>query len=192
MCIKELIKLFGKTGQSSNQVFGELPSSPDIVKDVSALYEGGIYKLGDKRFVKKDLLYIPCTLDPELILSDIPNSNSMDGAFDYGHTIHYLKFASVDMLGVLNWIADTWFESGGMLAADCVYRVMANPADDVWDFTKPNLLNAYAIHRVYDIDQDQDGRYWTFKGINPITNPVPDPYKIRDSQILYVSMGVIY
>lgn len=68
-----------------------------------------------------------------------------------------------------------------------VYRIMANPNDEPWDFSKAHV--AYAIHRIIETNYDNTGRYFTFKGDN---NSVKDPYRVYPHQILWVSVGTIF
>ena len=169
-----------------NQLFGqsgiERPSPADIVPTSSITVDGS------KLIVDYSKTNIPFTKPPKLIPSlEIPNSNSMDGLFDTGHNENYLEPADEDNHKIMvDWIAEQYEMTGGMLACDCVYRIMQSLQDDPSDFTKPHLF--YAIHRVYDVDNDGE-RYFTFKGIN---NSKPDPYKVRDKNILWLSGGTIY
>lgn len=54
---------------------------------------------------------------------------------------------------------------------------------------KPENFNGYLIHRVIDINEDNDGWYAIVKGDN-LKNP--DPEKVRFEQISGVLVGVIY
>jgi len=45
------------------------------------------------------------------------------------------------------------------------------------------------IHRIVDIEEDENGIYFTLKGDN---NSREDPEKVRFSQIQYVLIGVVY
>ena len=45
------------------------------------------------------------------------------------------------------------------------------------------------IHRISRISHDSEGRYFTFKGDN---NPIEDVLKVRDGQIAWLLLGVIY
>mgnify|MGYP001558852107 CR=1 FL=1 len=134
-------------------------------------------------------LNIPFTRHPNLIpIMDIPDTNSMDGYMDIGHNPLYIEPANeANHKIMLDWLEEQFYNTKGMLAADCVYRVMANPQDNPKDFSRPALF--YAIHRIKDIGQDKDGRFWRFKGIN---NSSTDPYKVRDRNIFYLNTGVIH
>jgi len=70
-----------------------------------------------------------------------------------------------------------------------VYRIMTNPKDDPADFTKAHVAGGYAIHRIIKIDTDNQGKYFQFKGDN---NPVADRFRVRDFNILWVSIGTIF
>jgi len=45
------------------------------------------------------------------------------------------------------------------------------------------------IHRIVDIKEDEEGKYFIFKGDN---NNTSDPEKVRFSQIKYILIGIIY
>lgn len=45
------------------------------------------------------------------------------------------------------------------------------------------------IHRVIDINKDEQGVYFTTKGDN---NEIPDPYKVRFSQVKGLVVGILY
>lgn len=134
-------------------------------------------------------LNIPFTKPPEKVwIPDIPASKSMDGCYDAGNNNLLIKPADEENYEIMvDWIAQQWLESNGKLDNDCVFRIMVNEADDPFDFTKPHKF--YAIHRLTKVDYDEQGRYFIFKGIN---NPIADPYKVRDRNLMYLSCGVIY
>jgi len=45
------------------------------------------------------------------------------------------------------------------------------------------------IHRVIEINEDEQGRYYIVKGDN---NPEPDPVRVRFSQVRRILIGIIY
>ena len=168
------------------QCYGvEKPSPADIVK------QGGI-KLDNstaKFTVDMRQLNIPFTKQPRLEpITEIPDTNSMDGLFDYGNNVLYIRSADAENHKIMvDWIAQQWLDSKGLLTADCVYRIMVNEADDPNDFNKPGL--GYIIHRLVEVGQDDKGRFFWFKGINNLGR---DMYPARDSNILCLNIGVVY
>ena len=137
----------------------EVPSPADILKS------SGITVDGLKVTVNYDKanLNIPFLTQPRKVhVYEIPDTNSMDGLFDYGHNIIYLEPAPViDHQIMVDWIADTWLGTGGYETTDCVYRIMANEDDNPSDFSKSHKI--YAIHRLNDVGFDGKGRYFKFK-----------------------------
>ena len=79
--------------------------------------------------------------------------------------------------------------SKGLLAADCVYRIMYYDNDDPLDFSKPHKKHGYAIHRLHKISYDKYGVKFKFKGTN---NMFSDRYWARPKNILWISAGVLY
>lgn len=161
----------------------ERPSPSDIIKE-----EGiGIIDMRVIVDFSKEKLNIPFTRNPRIIsIMGIPNTNSMDGVFDYGNNLMQIEAVDEENHKIMvDYIADEWL--GARNANDCVYRIMKNVADKPRDFLKPSLF--YAIHRVERVGFDNEGRYFIFKGIN---NPSQDPYKARDKNILWLSCGIIY
>ena len=159
----------------------ERPSPPDLVP------ESSITVVDSNVITDYSKLNIPFTKPPKVLKFGMVDTNSMDAMVDYGHNVIYLK--PVDRKNhaiMVEWIADQWLSSGGMLAADCVYRIMVNDEDDPKDFTLPH--KGFAIHRIHKVDYD-DSRYFKFKGIN---NPSADKWKVRDKNILWILSEVIY
>jgi len=168
-----LTRLFGQTR--------EIPSPPDIVP------ESSINIVDTNLIVDYSKLNIPFTKPPKVINLGIPDTNSMDGWGDIGHNVIYLEPVNKENHAIMvDWIAGQFLSSNGMLAADCVYRIMVNDDDDPKDFTKPHKF--YAIHRLHEVKIDDKGRKFLFKGIN---NPSPDPYYARDKNILWINAGII-
>ena len=109
--------------------------------------------------------------EPLVWMPEIPDTNSMDGVFDYGNNNILIAGAIpedhkkiVDRLSV------------GDIA---VYQVYPD------DYTI-----GYAIHRVIDINQDDEGEYYTFRGDNNAS--IDDPWKVRPNMVQYISVGTIY
>ena len=161
----------------------EIPSPPDVIP------ESSISVVDTKVIVDYSKLNIPFTLPCKPLRYGMLDTNSMDGLVDYGHNVIYLEpDGKLNHKIMVDWIADQFLSSNGMLAADCVYRIMANEDDDPYDFTNLNH-KWYAIHRLYEVSSDEKGRRFKFKGIN---NPSPDPYYARDSEILWIMSQIIY
>jgi len=160
----------------------ERPSPPDIIP------ESSIFIVDTNVIVDYANLNIPFTLPPKVLKYGMLNTNSMDGMMDIGHNVIYLEPADKkNHVIMVDWIADQFTSSNGYLAADCVYRIMANEDDDPYNMLK--LHNFYAIHRVCEVGVDGKGRYFKFKGIN---NPGVDPHICRDKNILWIMSEVIY
>ncbi len=154
----------------------ERPSPSDIVPQDSI----GVVAT-DKLSIGIDLtrLNIPFTIPPRVWVPPIPDTNSMDPSFDSDHNNILIAGADESEQKIM-----LDFVKAGDIAA---YRVMENPADNPGDFSKPHKF--WAIHRIMKIDKDDAGRYFRFKGDN---NATYDPYKVRDAEILWLSIGVIY
>ena len=181
--IQKLLKILLSTGGTR-----ERPSPPDVIPKTS------IKVVDANLIVDYSRLNIPFRLQPKLYPEvDIPNTNSMDRVADQGNNFIYLEPADrLDHQIMVDWIAQQWEDSKGMLAADCVYRIMENPEDDPQDFSKPHVK--YVIHRVHEVGYDDEGRYFKFAGTNNLDkwgDLVPDKYKVRDSNILWLSLGVL-
>ncbi len=54
---------------------------------------------------------------------------------------------------------------------------------------KSIIYDDYIVHRIYSMDQDQDGIFFRLKGDN---NPALDPEKVRCNQIKYQVIGILY
>ena len=169
-----LTRLFGQTR--------EIPSSPDV------LPESSIDIVDTKVITDYSRLNIPFTLPCKLIKFGVPNSNSMDGSFDYGHNVIYLEpDGEINHKIMVDWIADQFLSSKGMLAADCVYRMMADDNDDPKDFTKPH--KAFIIHRLHKVGLKNGEQFFKFKGIN---NPSEDSHIVKSKNILWIMSQIIY
>ena len=171
MCLSRLLGTFRR------------PSPSDIVPQESIDLSDGNYVIDTGQ------LNIPFTVPPMLVpIMMIPDTLSMSGVFDYGHNLMLIHPADPDNSQIMvDWLAEEYLHSHGMKANDCVFRVMLNPDDDPLDFWKPHKF--YAVHRLAGVGQDSIGRYFRFKGVN---NPVKDPHKVRDKEIIFLSIGVVY
>lgn len=110
-------------------------------------------------------LNVPLSQKPKIWVPMIPDTNSMDGVFDFGN--NNILIAGAD--------------------ADDHKKLIDNLlVGDIAVFRTPTM---YAIHRISGIDTDGNGKYFKFKGDN---NASTDPDKVRDFQIEWISIGVIY
>lgn len=103
---------------------------------------------------------------PKVWLPYIPDTNSMDGVFDFGH--NNILIAGDNLQDYETLISRL------KIGDIAVYNV--NPSLSI-------------IHRIVKIGQDEEGIYFTFKGDN---NNESDPYKVRPENITWISIGVIY
>jgi len=143
------------------KLFGvnELPSPSDIVPRNMIVIEEG------RVIVNLHAINISLKQPPRVWIPPIPDTGSMDAVFDAGHNnILIAGQSKVDHQKIIDFIKE----------------------GDIAVYMHPSL---YAIHRVVKIGQDNEGRYFIFKGDNNVPN---DPYKVRDSMIRYLSIGTIY
>ena len=137
----------------------ERPSPSDIVP------EGSIKVVDNNIIVDLARLNIPLENPPKVWIPPIPDTNSMDGAFDYGNNNILIAGADEQDHGrIVNFLK----------------------VGDVAVYRTPN---SYIIHRIVKISSDSQGRFFKFKGDN---NASEDPDKVRDSQIEWLSVGAIY
>ena len=114
-----------------------------------------------------DLLQLSLELDetPGVWIPEIPNTNSMDGLFDIGNNNILIA---------------------GSNAQDQTKLVDFLKVGDIAVYKTDTM---YAIHRIVEIKEDKEGKYFRFKGDN---NPVKDSGRVREYEILWVSIGTIY
>lgn len=163
----------------------EKPSVADIVQQMGILVDNYAAKV----IIDIRQLNIPFTKPPKLLpIMEIPDSNSMDGLFDYGNNNIYIDPVDETNHRIMaDWIAKQWLDSKGLRTVDAVTRIMANEVDNPGDFTKPHLW--YAIHRLVEVGNDDKGRFFWFAGVN---NPARDPYPARDNNLLWLNIGTIF
>jgi hypothetical protein len=102
---------------------------------------------------------------PKVWIPMIPDTNSMDGCFDYGNNNILIAGAdSIEHKKLIDFIK----------------------VGDIAVYRSPSI---YAIHRIVEIGNDKEGKYFRFKGDN---NSIMDKDKVRESQIEWVSIGTIY
>lgn len=154
---------------------GLVPSPPDIVK------KGGIVIKDGKVSIDLEMVNIPFLGPPEIVVYPVMDTKSMDGIMDYGNEIAVIAGGDADdQAKMIDWIASQWEDSKGLNAADCAYRI---PAD--WNEPPEH----YLFHRLVQVGHDNDGRYFRFRGVNTKSR---DPFKVRDENIKYLGIGVIY
>uniref|UniRef100_A0A6M3JUD0 Putative peptidase n=1 Tax=viral metagenome TaxID=1070528 RepID=A0A6M3JUD0_9ZZZZ len=129
------------------------------------LPEGVVRKWADSIPWESLNLGVALSQKPKVWVPMIPDTNSMDGVFDYGNNNILIAGANeIDHKIIVRCI----------LTGDiAVYRTSTT----------------YAIHRVIAIGYDAKGKYFRFKGDNNFST---DPGRVRESEIEWVSIGVIY
>jgi len=136
------------------------PSPSDIVKREAFRYDDttGILTID---FAKTN---IPFRKVPKLWIPPIPDTKSMDPVFDYGHNNLLLS---------------------GRDAEDHqkLVEFMASHTGNIAVYQPKNV-----IHRVVEIGEDDQGRFFKFRGDN---NWKSDPGKIREANISYLYAGTI-
>ena len=110
-------------------------------------------------------LKVKLSQPPRVWIPMIPDTNSMDGAFDFGNNNILIAGGNEDDHAKL-------IEGLG-----------------VGDIAVYHTAKVYAIHRIVKISSDSQGKFYRFKGDN---NPTLDPEKVRIKEIEYVSVGTIY
>ena len=116
---------------------------------------------------------------PKVWIPPIPGTGSMLPNFNHEH--NNILVAGVDKDDHARLIDH--LQVGDI----AVYRIIYSPDGDPANFSYAHRF--YAIHRIVKIDRDEQGRYFRFKGDN---NTSKDPYKVRDKNILWVSIGTIF
>ena len=159
-----IINLVGQIFEKKKEApKAERPSPGDIVPLSS------IRHINSNVVIDLAHLNIPLKTPPKVWIPSIPDSGSMDQTFDTEHN------------NIL--IAGSDREDHQVLIDRLIVGDIA-----VYSFDGVNSV----IHRIVRKGIDEEGRYFIFQGDNLVTNPKPDPGKVRDSQILWVSIGTIY
>lgn len=152
------------------------PSPSDIVRNdrFTEIFTGGIYKDGQQRWrIRRELLVPFFNEDPELWMSEIPNTNSMDPVFDTEHNNIYMRGMTVaDQSLLIQWLAREWTQK--RMANNIVYQ--PGPYQSI-------------IHRLKNIEGVTPNRRWVFRGDN---SPGTDPHKATDQEIRWVLIGTVY
>lgn len=148
-----------------SRLFGtfERPSPSDIVPHSNIRHDIGANLI----LISLGGLNIPFALPPQVWISAMPDTNSMDPVFDFTHSVILIAGADkTDHKKLLDFL------KVGDIA---VYKV--------------DELKFSIIHRIVKIGNDSKGRYFRFQGDN---NAVKDPYNVRDSQVLFLCIGTIF
>ena len=139
----------------------ERPSPSDIIQETGIIADN----FGAKIIIDLRQNNIGLVNQPKVWIPPIPDKNSMDGAFDIGNNNILIAGADeADQKRMIDFI-------------------------NVGDIAVYRTATFYAIHRVVEIGNDEQGKFYRFKGDN---NPVRDPEKIRENEIKWLSLGVIY
>ena len=144
----------------------EKPSPSDIVK------RDAISFVVSNLIVNLTRLNIPFSQMPKVWICSVPDTNSMDPGFDYGH--NNILVAGADEAD--HKIMIDFLKVGDI----AVYRIPP-------DLSQP--AKAYMIHRIVEISKDNEGRFFRFRGDN---NSSRDLYKVRDENILWLCAGTIF
>ena len=144
-----------------SRLFGtfERPSPGDWVPSVA------ISVSDDKIIIDLKRLNLGLDETPIVWIPEIPDTNSMDGVFDIGNNNILIA---------------------GRNDADQEKLVESLRVGDIAVYKTPSM---YAIHRIVEINEDGEGKYFRFKGDN---NASKDPDKVRPNQVTWVSVGTIY
>lgn len=140
------------------------PSPADIVKTEAFHYDDntGILTVDFKK------INVQLSEVPKVWVTPIPDTDSMDPLFDYGHNNLLLGGRnSADQQKLIDFMA----ERPGNIA---VYKF-------------PNWARGI-IHRIVEIGQDDQGRFFKFRGDNNLKG---DPDKVRDAHITHLYAGTI-
>ena len=112
-------------------------------------------------------LKIPLSQPPKAWAPYVPESGSMDPVADFGDNILYIAGStSEDHQNLIDHLQ--------------VGDVAAYEMED----------GAYIVHRIYKIGSDSQGRYFIFLGDNNAMKV--DKYQVRDHNLKWVSIGVVY
>uniref|UniRef100_A0A6M3JAL5 Uncharacterized protein n=1 Tax=viral metagenome TaxID=1070528 RepID=A0A6M3JAL5_9ZZZZ len=134
-----------------------------------------IHKIGNPLRLEINLWNINIPWDDSQVglwYPSIPNSNSMDPIYDEGHNVSYLKPGSkANHIIMCDWLEAEILMGFRNIA---VYFVDATLS---------------ITHYAFAVGHDAEGRYFRFKGFN---NSQPDPYKVRDNQLMCIGFNITY
>ena len=127
-----------------------------------------ITQVDSKANIAVDLskLKVALRLPPNIIMSEVDDSNSMDPTIDKGGVQFYIAGVNTD---------------------DHRLLVNALTVGDIAVYERTN--GEHIIHRIIAIRQDKEGKYYRFKGDN---NSVADSDRVRVEHIKLVHIGSIY
>ena len=139
----------------------DIPSPRDIIPNENVIH----FENQNCITIRLHKPNLPINREPDVWLTTVADTNSMDAMVDYGHTCILIK---------------------GQTRAEHRALVQSLRVGDVVVYTNgtDNIL-----HRIIEITTDEQGRKYKLKGDN---NWAPDPYIIRDAHILWLLIGVIY
>ncbi len=137
----------------------EIPSPQSIFREVK--FNSGTRTL--EIDCRTQNLLIPFKANPDVWIQKPPDTNSMDGVFDAEDYVVYLAPVTDEDRKILC----DWSKVGD----DLIYDSGAG----------------WIIHRVKEIGQDGQGRYFRFAGVN---NMNLDPYIVRDCHIKAVQANI--
>jgi len=139
----------------------DVPSPSDIVPKANIIH----WEIKNNVEINLNELNIPFTKPPKVWIPEVPDTNSMDPGFDFGH--NNILVAGID-------------EKNQKVMVDFL---------KVGDIAVAQSDKFYFIHRIVEIGIDSEGRYFRFKGDN---NYAQDPYKVRDTHIKWLAIGTIF
>lgn len=116
---------------------------------------------------------------PKIWIPSVPSTGSMLPNFSHEHNNILIAGANeADHQLIIERLQE------GDIA---VFRMMQDDNDDPADYTKAHVW--YAIHRIIRMGIDNEGIFYSFKGDN---NPITDAFKVREKNILWISIGTIF
>lgn len=125
-----------------------------------------IIQYGDRVEINISRLNIELKETPKIYTPTVGPTKSLDPLIDTGGNGIYIEGANAeDQLIVINALIE----------------------GDIATYRAPD--GRLIVHRITKIGNDKKGRYFRFKGDN---NPTKDPWKIRDGDIKWLLIGIIY
>ncbi len=147
---------------------GERPSPSDILPRTAISFD----PTDNTLLIDLQKLVIPFIKKPRVWYPSIPDTGSMDPVYDAGHNVIYIQGAMPeDQQALINWLGD-------------------QPPGNIVVGGQPGSTDlGWVTHRVFKVGADEDGRTWQLKGDN---SAIPDPYVLRDVDIHWVGIAVVY
>ncbi len=162
--MKELLRKFFCSICKSLSEEGYTPTT-DVPSPSDILPRSAIKQSLNMIEIALDQILIPFTKPPRQWKPSVANSKSMDPVFDIEHTPLLIAGADKENRAIL---ADN-LEIGDVI---------------VFAVGKQKI-----IHRIVEINVDEEGRFFRTKGDN---NYLVDPYIIRDKHIEWLMIGIIF